>query len=81
MPPSGAVIAWNDVSPVGGQVAAIADNQVVLTVSKFLVVWFFDESCTVHFNRIVLRSRQTDLFVLASVASLYTLEVFPNLKW
>jgi hypothetical protein len=80
MPPSRAIIAWNDVSTVGGQVAAIADNQVVLTISKLLVVGLFDESCTVHSNRIVLRSWQTDLFVLASVASLNTLEIFPNLK-
>jgi hypothetical protein len=80
MPPSGTVIARNDVSAVGGQVAAIADDQVVLAISKFLVVWLFDESCAVHLDGIVLGSRQTDLFVFTSIASLDTLEVLPNLE-
>jgi hypothetical protein len=81
MPPSRTVIAWNDIPPVGYQIAAIADNQIVLAISKLLIVWFFDEACTVHLNLIVLRPRQTDLFVLASLASLDTLEILPNFEW
>jgi hypothetical protein len=80
MPPSGTVIAWNDISTVGSEIAAIADNQVILAISEFLVVWLFDESRTVHLDGIVLCSRQTDLFVFAFIASLDTLKILPNLE-
>lgn len=81
MPPSRTVITGNDISTVGSEIAAMADNQVVLAVSEFLVIWLFDESRTVHLDGIVLCSRQTDLFIFAFIASLDTLKILPNFKW
>ena len=58
MPSSRTVVARDDVSTIGGLGATITDNQIVLAVSKFLIVGFFNEPRAVHLDgMIVLCSR------------------------
>src|SRR3954452_3327667 len=54
MPSSRTVIARDDVSAIGRQVATITDNQIVLAVSKLLIVGLFNEACAVHLDGMIV---------------------------
>ena len=78
MPARRTEIAWNDVPPIRSELAEIAEDQIAFRISRVFIVWLFNESCTIHFDGVILRLRKKDILILAILARLDSFEVFAN---